>query len=242
MKLLSEVLIPVGGAAVVAAVLAVAIFKLLGKNWIKNQFAKGLERYKHQQEIELARLRVEIDSLLSGAIKLQEYEFQTLPQAWEKLNIAYHLLAVLINPFKLYKVLEDFDQERLKEFLDASLLTEAEKTAVCNATAKTGLYIQFDSHRKVLEAEHAIRDFHNYIESQGIFLPPPLKDNFTKISDNLFGLLKESALSDFFNPHDNYATKKRIQERLEQEIKPLRTDIEQEIYQRLQSHGQQAKL
>jgi len=71
-----------GGGAVVAFLL----FQYLSKKWIENKFSERLDQLRHTQALELQRFRVEIDSFLSGAIRLQEKEFQTLPEAWVKLD------------------------------------------------------------------------------------------------------------------------------------------------------------
>ena len=55
-----------------AAVISYFIFQFLGKSWIESKFAERLDQLKHQHALELLRLRIEIDSLLSGVLKLQE--------------------------------------------------------------------------------------------------------------------------------------------------------------------------
>ena len=72
LKFLGEVLIYGGTAAAIAYLL----FQYLGKTWIENKFAQRLDQLRHQQALELQRLRVEIDSLLSGVLKLQEKDDQ----------------------------------------------------------------------------------------------------------------------------------------------------------------------
>jgi len=73
-KFLGEVIAYGGGAAAIAYIL----FQYLGKKWIENKFAERLDQLKHQHALGLQRLRVEIDSMLSGTLKLQEREFQFL--------------------------------------------------------------------------------------------------------------------------------------------------------------------
>jgi len=87
-----------GGSAVIAYV----VFQYIGKKWIENKFAERLDLLRHQHALELQRLRVEIDALLSGAIKLQEKEFLVLPDAWAKLDEAHGLVAWLVSPSQQY--------------------------------------------------------------------------------------------------------------------------------------------
>jgi hypothetical protein len=86
-----QVLAMLGGVVLYAGSAATAaylLFQFLGKKWIENKFSQRLEAFKHLQSVELARLKVEIESMLSGALKLQEREFTVLPEMWEKLSDA----------------------------------------------------------------------------------------------------------------------------------------------------------
>src|SRR5690606_22536041 len=87
-----------GGGAVVAYFL----FQYLGDDWIESKVADRLERLRHQQALELQRLRVQSDALLTGAIRLQEKEFLVLPEAWAKLDEAHGLVAWLASPLQQY--------------------------------------------------------------------------------------------------------------------------------------------
>ena len=55
------------------------LFQFVGKTWLENKFTQRLDYLRHQHDIEVARLRVEIDSMLNGTLKLQEKEFEILP-------------------------------------------------------------------------------------------------------------------------------------------------------------------
>jgi hypothetical protein len=104
--------ISVGGGA---AVISYLLFQFLGKSWIENKFAQRLDQLKHEQALELQRLRVEIDSLLSGALKLQEREFLVLPEAWVKLDEAHNLVSWLAAPFQQYPDLDRMTQAQLED-------------------------------------------------------------------------------------------------------------------------------
>src|SRR5947209_20195095 len=107
-----------GGAAV-----AFGLFRFLGSKWIENKFAERLEQLRHTQALELQRLRVEIDSLLSGAIKLQEKEFQTLPEAWIKLDDAFGHISRLTAPYQQYADVDRLNALQLDEFLEGTEFT-----------------------------------------------------------------------------------------------------------------------
>ena len=126
LKFLGEMLVFGGSGAAIAYLL----FQFLGKSWIDNKFAQRLEQHKHQQALELQRLRVEIDSMLSGALKMQEREFMILPALWEKLDEAYGLATWLTSPAQQYPGVGRMGDEELEEFLSSSKLLETQKSSI----------------------------------------------------------------------------------------------------------------
>ncbi len=125
-----------GGAAAVAYL----IFQFLGKSWIENKFSQNLEHYRHQQALEFQRLRVEIDSMLSGVLKLQDKEFETLPEAWKKLDDAYGHVSALTSPGQTYPNLDRMTSAQLEEFFLKSELYETQKDDIRKSAQKLNAY------------------------------------------------------------------------------------------------------
>ena len=123
LKSVWEVLAIYGGAGVIGFVL----FKYLGKKWIEKKFAEKLSDYTHLQNVELQQLRVEIDSLSSGALKLQDREFELLPEAWEKLDEAYGLTRWAMSPGQIYVNVGGMTDDRLEEYLAKTDFLETQK-------------------------------------------------------------------------------------------------------------------
>lgn len=132
LKFLGEVIAYGGGAAVVAYLL----FQYLGKTWIENKFAERLDYLKHQHALELQRLRVEIDSMLGATLKLQEREFQFLPEAWHKLDEAHGLVAWLVSPFQEYPNLDRSTPQQLDEFLATTEFTESQREEIRSSSLR----------------------------------------------------------------------------------------------------------
>jgi len=219
-----------GGGAVVAYF----IFKFLAKSWIESKFAQRLEQHKHQQALELQRLRVEIDSMLSGAIKIQEKEFETLPEAWSKLDEAYGQIRQLLSPLQQYADLDRFNKEQLDEFLEGAKLYESQKQEIRDATNKVKLYSEIIFLHRLFDVKKAFADFHNYIARHGIFFPPSLKENLTKISDHLWDALVEKEVG---SQAGDYKMQTDAWRNLKKETEPLYKAIELEIQTRLHAHG-----
>ena len=121
-KFLLQVLAYGGGGAAVAYLL----FQSLGKSWIENKFAEKLEQLRHQQALELQRLRVAIDSMLSGAIKLQDKEFDVLPEAWAKLDDAHGMVSSLVSPMQQYADVDRMNAVELEEHLSETEFTQSQ--------------------------------------------------------------------------------------------------------------------
>ena len=136
-KFLFELLAYGGGSAAIAYLL----FQYLGKTWIENKFAQKLEQLRHEHALEIQRLRVEIDSMLSGAIKLQDREFDVLPKAWQMLDEAHGLVSWLVAPMQSYPDLDRMDSQELSEFLATSELADSKRQRIASAGKKTDAYI-----------------------------------------------------------------------------------------------------
>lgn len=212
---------------------AFLLFQFLGKKWIENKFAESLENHRHQQALEIQRLRVEIDALLSGTIRLQEHEFKVLPELWERLHTAYSQVGALISPVQSYPDLDRLNIKQLEEFLAKSDLRESDKDEIRVAPNKVGTYEKTIFWYRVNDCRRKMQDLHQYIARYGIFLPAGLKDKLEALAREI-GLclsIKQHAVSMNEGPLD------QAWEKLEA-AKPLYEGIERLIQERLRSHGQ----
>jgi hypothetical protein len=219
-----------GGAAVIAYLL----FQYLGKTWIENKFAERLDQLRHQQALELQRLRVEIDSLLSGAIKLQEKEFSVLPEAWAKLDEAHGLVVWLVSPIQQYVDVNRMNSPHLEEFLSDTELTELQKDEIRNSSDRNKTYQNIVFWHRLQRVRVALGELQTYVARNGIFLPPELKDKFAKIAETLWSAIVSKEVG-----HDAKDWKMQNEgwTKIKEETEPLYKSIEYDIQARLQSHG-----
>jgi hypothetical protein len=230
LSLLGQLITLAGGGAVVAY----GLFRYLGSKWIENKFAERLEQLRHTQALELQRLRVEIDSLLSGAIKLQDKEFQTLPEAWVKLDEAFGQVSHLTAPFQQYPDLDRLNNAQLEEFLSGTTFTTTQKGEIRNAEKKTNKYQELIFRYRLSDVRKSIADLHNYVERNSIFMPPDLKKHFEKVTNDLWSAMVSKEVG-----HDVQDWKMQGEgwDKVKKEVEPLRKNIEEMIYARLQAHG-----
>lgn len=219
-----------GGSAAVAYLL----FQYLGKSWIENKFAQRLDQVRHQQALELQRLRVEIDALLSGAIKLQEKEFSVLPEAWAKLDEAHGIVAWFVAPYQEYADIDRMGTLQFEEFLASTEFTFSEKDEIRNSGEKSQTYRDILFWYRLRKVRHACGELQNYIARHGIFLPIELKDKFTKITD----MLRSAVISkEVGHEAKDWKMQGEGWKKIKEETEPLYKSIEADIQGRLQSHG-----
>lgn len=230
MKFILQMLAYGGGSAAAAYLL----FQWLGKKWIENKFAQRLEQLRHQQALDLQRLRVEIDSMLSGAIKLQEKEFSILPEAWAKLDEAHSLVGWLVSPFQQYADVGRMNNAQLEEFLADTEFSKSQKEDVRNAPDKNKEYQDIYFWHRLHKVKKAFGDLQTFVARNGIFLSAELEEKFTKISSTLWSAVISKEVGheakDWKMQHEGWT-------KIQEETEPLYKEIKTEIHARLQSHA-----
>jgi hypothetical protein len=218
-----------GGAAV-----AFLVFKHLGKGWIDARFSERLEAFKHEQAKELQRLKVEVESLLSGALKIQEREFMVLPEAWQKLNEAYSLTSWVVSPVQQYPEVGRMADDQLEEFLSSSELLESQRKRVRESSDRNKTFVEIITWYRLNRAKKAVSELQQYTVSHGLFLPPPLKQQFAEMRPILWASLTSLEVGRQAN---DYKMQGEAWKQLEEKGMPLHVAIEKSIAQRLHAHG-----
>lgn len=224
-----------GGSATIAYLL----FQWLGKTWIENKFAQRLDQLRHQQALELQKLRVEIDALLSGALKLQDKEFSVLPEAWEKLDVAHGLVSWLVSPMQQYPNVDRMNSVQLEEFLIDTSFTESQKVEVRNAHDKGRTYQDIVFWHRLHEVKTSFGDLQRFVARNGIFLTPGLEEKFSKISEQLWSAVISKEVG---HEAKDWKMQRQGWDKIKEETEPLYKAIKTEIQGRLQSHGRKSEV
>lgn len=218
-----------GGAAV-----AYLLFQFLGKSWIENRFKERLEALKHDQAKEVQRLKIEIDSLLGGVLKLQEREFAILPEAWRLLDEAKGLVSWLVHPMQEYPALDRMSIDRFNEFMKTADLGEADKSEISNAADKDKTYIRLIFWRRLARVRKAHGELQSYIAKNAIFLPEAMKERYEKICELMWSAIVSKQVG---HEHDDWKMQGQGWEKIQKEIDPLYKEIEKESRARLRAHA-----
>jgi hypothetical protein len=210
--------------------IAYSIFHLFGKKLIEEWFTQRLEDYKHLQNQELENFKYKINSLFNRITKIHEKEFEVLPTVWQKLQNALGHVADVTSPLQRYPDLNRTTGEQLDEFLKNSVLLDFQKQELLAASDKSKYYTETIFWHKLGAAQESVRDLHNYILNNRIFLNVELSARLNKADEVLNGALIDSELSKEAKEHKLiYEAYKNIKEK----VTPLIDEIEQLVQKRL---------
>lgn len=155
-----------GGGAVVAY----AIFRVLGKGWIEHQFARELEVAKS-----------EISILSARRLKLHDREHVVFPGLWSRLNkvfVSLHRAVVSVRHVPEFQQMTPSD---LDSWVNSSDLSEDEKSYFNSEKDKGRAYGRILDWRDLNRAKRDFFKFQKYLRDNRIFLNPEVKDKLDEI-------------------------------------------------------------
>jgi hypothetical protein len=217
-----------------SAATAFALFRWLGKSWIENKFAQRLEQFRHEQALDLQRLRVEIDAMLSGALKLQEKEFSVLPEAWQMLDEAHGLVSWLASPIQQYADVSRMTAVQLEEHLGDASFTESQKDEVRNAHDRANVYQHLVFLYRLQKVKISISALRNHIARNGIFLTSEIEEKFTKLTTLYWSAILSIEIG---READDFSMVREGWKEIENQAEPLYRALKLQIQNRLQSHA-----
>lgn len=222
-----------GGAAV-----AVLVIRSFGDRWLQAKFDRQLEDVRHQQNVELSRLRIEIDSMLSGALKLQEREFEVLPTLWANVFEAHRHTAGVASPLKTFPDMRRASELQLDEFLSGTPLSDSQKDEVRNASNRTEVYGGIIFRYQMGDAQDMHKKMQIFIAQNAIFIPDAI---LAKV--RALGALLWHVIVHYRTGHEaeEFKMMTAAWEKLDTEAKPLMDEIEALVRERLQSHREKQK-
>jgi len=225
-------LVAVGGPSVV---IAYAVFKWLGQQWLEQRFKTQLENLKHEQQKEIEQLRHRIQSSFSRISKIHDKEFEVLPKAWFLLHDAYGKASFAIAALRQYPDFALLPEPQFVEFLKQCRLSETEKEALRDLSApnRSKYYIGAMEWIELNDARTAQTLFHNYLIENRIFMTTDLWQRFGAVDESL-----ASALIDHesWKRWQDWELSKSSQAKIAS-IAPQIKAIEQTVQQRLE-YGQ----
>jgi hypothetical protein len=210
---------------------ALGMFKLFGNKWLESKFDKQLEAYKHAQQRELEKLRLEINTQFDRVSKLHQHEFDVLPTLWTKLSESFGAVAQFVSPMQSYPDLNRMSALHLEEFLEKSELEKWQRAELLIENDKTTAYQKAIFWHRLRSVRKSCASYHNYLITNGIFIQPDLKSELSAMSD----LLHDAVTEKEFEEQYPAPRKERFakSERVRKEGPKMLKDIEGKVYARL---------
>jgi len=159
------------------------------------KFDEKLAAYRHEQQKELEQLKFKISSLLDRTTKLHQREFEVLPEAWAKLVDAHSATVSVTSPLQSYPDLDNMTFEHLTEFLRKSPLASWEQDELSRASKKTDYFADHIFWRHLNEARKYCRESHGYLQRNGIFVQPDIKQKFSTMENLIWNALIEHEIN-----------------------------------------------
>jgi hypothetical protein len=173
---------------------AAAAVKWFGESWVTAKFSERLEAFRHAQQREIEQLKFQINASMDRAVKLHQREFETVPEAWSTLVVAFNSIKGFTSPFKSYADLSRMTGQDLDEFLDDSDLTKAQKDEVRNSDDRNNTYQESIFWHRLNKVQNDFRTHHVFLLKNAIFMPSAMKAKFTALGDLAWEALMESKI------------------------------------------------
>lgn len=210
--------------------LALWLFKLFGEKWLSNRFAERLEAFKHDQQKEIERLRFEISKLLDRTTKLNQREFDTLPEAWDLAAKSYHAVRGMAVGIHSYPDISRMTEAQFEEFLVKCPLEDWQKDELRKGSDRTRYYQNAIIWHELSEVRDACRKSAFFLLKNGIFMPPKLRTKFQQLEDLAWSTFIEH------ETNQQYKTMPQGREELKKVLKegaPLMKELECKVQERL---------
>jgi hypothetical protein len=182
-----------GGIAVIGIFVAAAygLFKKFSEKWLDAKFAERSEAMRHEQQKELEALRIQCARLIDRATKLNQREFDVIPEAWSRLCEAYERTRSLVASIQTYPDIDNMTSEQRNEFIDQCKLAQWEKKELDASEKKTEYYRKKILWHDYVETQKYVYELRMYIRKNSILMPKEIRKQFQKLDQLIWGVLIE---------------------------------------------------
>lgn len=219
----------VGSSTVVG--LAYWAFKTFSEKWLDSKFASNLEALRHEQQKELQRLRLTIDTMLDRSVKLQTKEFEVLPQAWALLDEAFIQMRRVSMAFESIPDFNKMPAPEFDHFLQTLDWPDYLKDEFSKASDKIRFYSKIQRSRSLREADKARYELQDYLSKNGIFIEKPLREKFMSLNQLMISAWVERSMAQ----DDRRESKFDKAMELHENGKKMFDELEAEVHARLWS-------
>lgn len=239
---LQSTLAAFGGIVAVAVLIVSAtygLFKMFAGTWLDSRFADRREALKHEQQKELEALKVQIARLTDRATKLNQREFDVIPEAWARLCDAYEATRSLVASLQTVPDIDNMTSEHQNEFISGCKLEEWQKKELGSAESKTDYYEKMIFWHNLAETREYSGELYMYVRKNSILMPKDIRIQFRQLGQIIHNTLIEHEVN-----HRNKFIQIITEERKKfiKEGEAIMTNLEKAIEQRLSTLTQGESL
>jgi hypothetical protein len=185
-------------AAIIGAILAG--LRVFGLKWLESHFSKRLEaiRYEGQTQLEdikligqtqLERIRHENAGALDRVVKLNQREFEIVPEIWLKYTECHYAILRLISIWQESPDLSRMSEPQFEAFLEKSRLEEWQKAEIRakGNFDRTSYYSDLARWHRLNDANEVVISLNRALLGNSIFLHP---DTFSKFDESADAMRK----------------------------------------------------
>ncbi len=226
LELIGTVVVAGGGLALIVY----KVFKHLAAKWLDARFSERLQDLRHRHERELEHLRFQINALLDRTTKLNQREFEILPEAWAKLHSAFWKARSQVSAVQSYPDLERMQPKQLDDFIEECKLASWQKAELRASADKNEYYQKHIYWVRVEDALDRIREANVFLAKVGIFMLPELREKFSELATLAFEAVSEDR---FNHEHEVRPLMREKIERFVKEGEPKLMELERVVHSRL---------
>ena len=179
----ASVLTAAGGSAA----LSLGIARAFGSKWLEHRFNARLEALKHDHNTEVEHLRFRIAGLLDRSTKLNQREFEVLPNVWAKIGEAHHRLLSLIAIWQQGADLSHMGSAQFESFIQECSLKDWQKDELRAQTSqqRNTYYSKAMSWHELHKTVVATAAMNNAVSESSIYIHPDAYDRIKAFVDRL---------------------------------------------------------
>ena len=173
-------------------------FKHLSVKWLDSKFDERLQSFRYKQGKEIEELRLKIATMLDRTVKLNQREYDVLPEAWSKINEAYWATGSLVAPTRHYPDFGQLNATEQDDLINRCNLPEVDKQKIQETSdpqEKTNIYRESLDWMDLIKAEEKSRESAIFLAKNGIFISNHINEKFDKLKTLIWRTLIEKRIN-----------------------------------------------
>ncbi|ONN67803.1 hypothetical protein [Herbaspirillum sp. VT-16-41] len=209
----------------------------LTEKWLDRRFQKSLQYLKHEQDLTIARLKVEVDSVLAAKVKIQAKEFETMTVAWEMMSDVMVKVSTVEAPLKIQSDLSGHSDADWEDVFEDHHIKGGVRREILAATPfeRNSLFWKTLDRIAVHDANVAISETRIYLKKYGVFVHKEVGDEMESLCLLAKGMMMKRSLA-----HDQFRSTLENLEKFDKEFMPRYEALFDQVRARLRDVGQMA--